>query len=222
VKNKFINASIAYLIWGSFPLYWKQLEQVPALQILGHRVVWSFLFLMLLLTLQRGWSGLLQGVRLILANQFISQIREANIMQSLFGNVGILASFRLGIDDAAAVESQFLPYFDRSDLSNLPNWQACVKAKIQGQTPAAFTMNTLLPAVQPSAETAARVRAFSQQTYGRPRAAVEEITSKRVKTLKNHKPESFRPCFCANRDSFYSKTPAGGLTMQTDGISNRS
>ena len=63
MKNKFINASIAYLIWGSFPLYWKQLEQVPALQILGHRVVWSFLFLMLLLTLQRGWSGLLQGVR---------------------------------------------------------------------------------------------------------------------------------------------------------------
>ena len=29
------------------------------------------------------------------------------------------------------------------------------------------------------------------------------------------------PCFCANRDGFYSKTPANGLTMQTDGISNR-
>ena len=34
--------------------------------------------------------------------------------------------------------------------------------------------------------------------------------------------ESIKPCFCANRDGFYSKTPASGLAMQIDGISNRS
>jgi len=35
----------AYTIWGLFPLYWKLVEHVPALQIIGHRIVWSFLAL---------------------------------------------------------------------------------------------------------------------------------------------------------------------------------
>jgi len=35
----------AYVFWGLFPVYWKILGQVPALQLLGHRIVWSFLLL---------------------------------------------------------------------------------------------------------------------------------------------------------------------------------
>ncbi len=37
----------AYVIWGVFPIYWKWLHQVPALQVIGHRILWSFLFLSL-------------------------------------------------------------------------------------------------------------------------------------------------------------------------------
>lgn len=33
----------AYGLWGMFPLYWKRLEAVPAMQILAHRIVWAFL-----------------------------------------------------------------------------------------------------------------------------------------------------------------------------------
>jgi len=43
--------------WGLFPFYWKQIEDVPALQVMGHRIVWSFLTL-LAVTL---WMG--QGRR---------------------------------------------------------------------------------------------------------------------------------------------------------------
>ncbi len=47
----------AYFTWGLFPMYWKALAQVPALQLLGHRIVWSFLFMMiLLLVLRQGKS----------------------------------------------------------------------------------------------------------------------------------------------------------------------
>jgi len=35
----------AYSLWGLFPLYWKLVEHVPALQIIGHRIVWSFIAL---------------------------------------------------------------------------------------------------------------------------------------------------------------------------------
>ncbi len=46
MKNKGIWFAVgAYIIWGLFPIYWKQLSSVPALQLLGHRIVWSFLFL---------------------------------------------------------------------------------------------------------------------------------------------------------------------------------
>lgn len=35
----------AYIFWGLFPVYWKILAGVPALQLLGHRIFWSFLLL---------------------------------------------------------------------------------------------------------------------------------------------------------------------------------
>ena len=37
----------AYSIWGLFPIYWKLIEYVPATQIIAHRIVWSFLLLVL-------------------------------------------------------------------------------------------------------------------------------------------------------------------------------
>jgi len=35
----------AYGLWGLFPIYWKWLAEVPALELLAHRVAWSFLLL---------------------------------------------------------------------------------------------------------------------------------------------------------------------------------
>src|SRR5512143_434913 len=35
----------AYALWGFFPIYWKLLHHVPALQLLGHRIAWSFVLL---------------------------------------------------------------------------------------------------------------------------------------------------------------------------------
>ena len=47
-------ALAAYLMWGVFPLYWPLLEPAGALEILAHRVVWSFVAVALLLLLVRG------------------------------------------------------------------------------------------------------------------------------------------------------------------------
>ncbi|MCA2000484.1 MAG: EamA family transporter RarD [Chloroflexi bacterium] len=48
----------AYAIWGFFPIYWKLLHDVPALQLIGHRIIWSFLLLAITLSLTRQWAGL--------------------------------------------------------------------------------------------------------------------------------------------------------------------
>lgn len=46
----------AYLLWGFLPVYWKLIRQVPAPEILGHRIVWSLLFALLLLLVLRHWG----------------------------------------------------------------------------------------------------------------------------------------------------------------------
>jgi chloramphenicol-sensitive protein RarD len=49
MSKGFIYALLAYLAWGFLPLYWKVLDDVPAWEILGYRVVWSAVFLVILL-----------------------------------------------------------------------------------------------------------------------------------------------------------------------------
>ena len=40
-----VLATVAFLIWGLSPIYWKSLASVPAFEILMHRMIWSFIFL---------------------------------------------------------------------------------------------------------------------------------------------------------------------------------
>lgn len=47
--NGVASAVGAYLLWGFFPIYWKLLQVVPPQEILAHRIVWSFVFLVLVL-----------------------------------------------------------------------------------------------------------------------------------------------------------------------------
>jgi chloramphenicol-sensitive protein RarD len=47
----------AYAMWGFFPIYWKLLHDVPALQLLGHRIVWSFLLLVVFILLTGQWNS---------------------------------------------------------------------------------------------------------------------------------------------------------------------
>jgi chloramphenicol-sensitive protein RarD len=51
----------AYAFWGLFPIYWKLLHQVPALQLLGHRIGWSFLLLAIVVLLAKQWQSFRQA-----------------------------------------------------------------------------------------------------------------------------------------------------------------
>lgn len=55
-KKGIIFAAGAYLCWGLLPVYWKALQQVPATEILAHRMTWSLLVVLLLLAARRSWS----------------------------------------------------------------------------------------------------------------------------------------------------------------------
>src|SRR4030042_7029875 len=62
--NKGVLAGIgAYTLWGLFPIYWRLLEKDPAIEILAHRMVWSLLFMVLILTVQKEWRWLGEVLR---------------------------------------------------------------------------------------------------------------------------------------------------------------
>ncbi len=47
----------AYALWGFFPIYWKLLHQVPAVQLISHRIGWSFILLMLVILVTKQWAN---------------------------------------------------------------------------------------------------------------------------------------------------------------------
>jgi chloramphenicol-sensitive protein RarD len=47
----------AYVLWGFFPIYWKFLHEIPALQVIGHRISWSFIVLILFILLTKQWQN---------------------------------------------------------------------------------------------------------------------------------------------------------------------
>jgi chloramphenicol-sensitive protein RarD len=51
-----LNGIAAYALWGFFPIYWKLLQQVPALQVIGHRIGWSFILLIAFIWLTKQWK----------------------------------------------------------------------------------------------------------------------------------------------------------------------
>jgi chloramphenicol-sensitive protein RarD len=53
-----LSAALAFLCWGLFPLYFHAIDEVPPLQILAHRMLWSLLFLVIVLALRRQWAWL--------------------------------------------------------------------------------------------------------------------------------------------------------------------
>ena len=64
-----IYAGAAFLIWGLAAVYWKELKSVPPLEIIAHRVAWSFFLLLPLIVLQRQWAefvAILKNPRMLL------------------------------------------------------------------------------------------------------------------------------------------------------------
>ncbi len=58
-----IYGMTAYALWGVMPIYFRQIAQIPSLDIVAHRIVWSLLILSLLLTVARAWPQVTAALR---------------------------------------------------------------------------------------------------------------------------------------------------------------
>ncbi len=114
---------------------------------------------------------------LTMANQYIAQMSE-EVCAAVFGNVGSLLSFQVGIDDAKLLSEQLdeervLPIH----LASLPKFKIYNRVMVDGMTTPVFSADTLPP---PDLQTdedpevrAQKIINFSRQRYAKPRADVE-------------------------------------------------
>ena len=55
----------SYFIWGILPMYWKLAGEIDAVEILAHRMIWSFVFMVVLIGIFGKWSGVMTELRLV-------------------------------------------------------------------------------------------------------------------------------------------------------------
>jgi hypothetical protein len=106
------------------------------------------------------------------AHQFIGQLDD-KIKNAVFGNVGSMAVFRVGTEDAEFLEKQFTPVFTQTDITNLDNYNAYVRLLSGGRPAKPFNMQTL-PPDEGNSDQVDKLRELSALMFGRPRAEVEE------------------------------------------------
>ncbi|MDE1988728.1 MAG: TraM recognition domain-containing protein, partial [Patescibacteria group bacterium] len=107
-----------------------------------------------------------------MAHQFIAQLEEG-IKDSVFGNVGSMAVFRVGAEDAEFLEKQFAPVFTAKDLMNIDNRNAYIKMLSNGRPVRPFNIETLAPSAGDK-ENIAKLKELSYLKFGRDRASIEE------------------------------------------------
>lgn len=59
----------SYVIWGILPIYWKSIQGVATFEILANRIIWSVVFVGILLKLTGRWSAFIEETKGIIANR---------------------------------------------------------------------------------------------------------------------------------------------------------
>jgi hypothetical protein len=108
---------------------------------------------------------------LTIAHQFIAQI-DKKIRDAVFGNVGSMAVFRVGPEDAAFLEKQFDPTFSASDLMNIENRNAYLKLLSDGTPTPPFSMRTMKPR-ETDHDYGNEIIEYALLKYGTPRGEVD-------------------------------------------------
>jgi hypothetical protein len=119
---------------------------------------------------------------LAVAHQFIAQLEEG-IRDSVFGNVGSIAAFRVGAEDAEYLEKQFAPVFSAKDIMSIDNRNAYLKMLANGRPVKPFNIETLAP-TQGDRSNVDLIKELSHLKYGKERSVVEDEIMTKYAAIK--------------------------------------
>jgi hypothetical protein len=121
---------------------------------------------------------------LTVANQFIGQMEE-EVKNAVFGNVGTLIAFRLGVTDASYVQREFQPIFSESDLINIERFHAYMKTIVHNDPVPPFSVDMTKDVEKLRKEAnekiAQAVIQLSRLKYGKPKELVEAEIAQRAR-----------------------------------------
>ena len=115
-----------------------------------------------------------------MANQFIGQIDE-EVKDAIFGNVGTVVTFRVGVQDASYLAHEFAPTFTEGDLINIERFHTYVKTIVNNEPVPPFSMDVTrdLSKDVGSDELAEIIKGLSRLKYGQDvRMVVNEISER--------------------------------------------
>jgi len=128
-------------------------------------------------------------LNLHLAHQFTQQLDEA-IRDAVFGNVGTIVSYRVGVEDAELLAKQFAPVFSEYDLTNLRRFTGIVRLLANATPQRPFSLSILPPMKEVDSQGREAIRAMSRQSFGRPRSRVQaEIMDRFQANVQRNRPK---------------------------------
>jgi len=123
-------------------------------------------------------------LNLIVANQFIGQMDE-EVKNAIFGNVGTLVSFRVGVNDANYLQHEFQPVFSEGDLINVDVYNAYVKTIVHNEPVNPFSMDLTRDMTKEQQSENPRVaeliKELSRLKYGKEIKALEASIAERAR-----------------------------------------
>ena len=125
-----------------------------------------------------------------IAHQFIAQIDE-KIKNAVFGNVGSIAVFRVGSEDALYLEKQLSPAFTAKDIVNVDNYNAYVKILAKGIPMKPFNIRVPAPEMGDT-KIADKIKHDSYIVYGKDKGDVEAVI------MAKYKKEEIKPIIRPN------------------------
>ncbi|MEK7063105.1 MAG: hypothetical protein AAB955_00255, partial [Patescibacteria group bacterium] len=119
---------------------------------------------------------------LTMAHQYVLQLIP-KIREAVFGNVGSMAVFRIGPDDAEVLSRQLYGTFTQSDLLKVKNFHAYLKLLADNKPTPPFTIETF-PFASGDPVTLEALKQMSYQRFGRQREAVEAEIREKYNALR--------------------------------------
>ncbi len=123
-------------------------------------------------------------LNLIVANQFVGQIDE-EVKNAVFGNVGTMVAFRIGVPDANFLQHEFAPTFNETDLANIEKYHVYIKTIVNNEPVPPFSMSLEkdMDAVKArmNPKLAEMIRQLSRLKYGKDREVIEADMKVRAK-----------------------------------------
>ena len=120
-----------------------------------------------------------------MANQFIGQVSE-DLKNAIFGNVGTLMAFRVGVTDASYLQHEFAPVFGEPDLVNIEARHIYMKTQVHGEPVHPFSVDTNFPSwdawqKQRNPQVGLAIKELSRLNFGRDKVAVESEIATRAR-----------------------------------------